>query len=229
MKAKQALAVKNNVAWCEIMSRLHGCESRVENNLWGLNKKAPIYYPDVITLSNEVLTNELLNFIGDTQVEYIKDSYASLQLEEFEVLFEANWIYHELDGKLSSASVSYRKIHSKEELLSWNIASGLEGILLPNILSHPDVSIYANEGEVVTDGFIVNCSGETIGVSNVFSTEDNSDFIWTDIIAVINKNHNGKHIVGYESDEPFVAAVEAGWQSTGNLKVWRLKSESGKN
>jgi hypothetical protein len=223
LKTKQDLAVKNNVVWCEIISRLHGCESRVENNLWGLNKKAPIYYPDVITLSTEVHTNELLNFIGDTQVEYIKDSYASLQLKDFEVLFEANWIYHELDGKLSSGNGSYKKICSDEELLRWNIASSLEGVLHPDILSHPDVSIYANVGEVVTNGFIVNCSGDTIGVSNVFSTEHNSDFIWTDIIEVINQNHNGKHIVGYESDETYIEAVEAGWQSIGSLKVWKLK------
>ncbi|TQR21679.1 hypothetical protein [Psychrobacillus vulpis] len=225
MISKQALAVKNNAEWCEIISLLHRCQTRVENNLWGLDKKAPTYYPDVITLNNDVTNYELLNFIKGTQAEFIKDSYASLKLDEekFKALFEASWIYYDNSKIVSSSKNSYRKIQSIEELLNWNTAAELDGIIQPDILSNTCVSIYANEGEVITAGFIVNISGDTIGVSNVFSTKEDSDSIWTDIVVTINQNHFADHIVGYESNEALIKALNADWERIGKLKVWKLK------
>lgn len=95
LTSKQELAVMNNVVWCGIISKLHGCRIRSGNNLWGLDKKAPTYYPDVITLSNDVCNDEFFNFIEDSQAEFIKDSFSSLKLgDNFELLYEASWIYH---------------------------------------------------------------------------------------------------------------------------------------
>lgn len=222
MKSKQELAVMNNMEWCGIVSRLHGCEIRTEKDLWGLDKRAPIYYPDVITRSKEISLKELASFMQDTQAIYIKDSYGSLQLEKdsFTVLMEANWIYHENREIECSSNSTYRKIQSKEDLFSWNAVSGLEEVLLPNILTNKDVSIYANEGETITTGFIVNDNDDTIGVSNIFSSIENESSIWSDIVRVIHHDYKAKHIVGYESDETLTKALEAGWENIGNLKIW---------
>jgi hypothetical protein len=225
LTSKQELAVMNNAVWCGIISKLHGCRIRSENNLWGLDKKAPTYYPDVITLSNDIGNDEVFNFIGDSQAEFIKDSFSSLKIEEkYESLYEASWIYHKPAIVEDTEKAAYRKISSKEELQCWTSVSGLNGILLPDILSHPDVFVYAKEGDKIIAGFIVNVSGETIGVSNVFSCGDAAASIWRDIVHVTSQNHVGKHLVGYEQDEDLIAAVAAEWEIVGNLKVWRKRN-----
>ncbi len=223
LTSNQELAVMNNAVWCGIVSKLHGCRIRSENNLWGLDKKAPIYYPDVITLSDDLSHEEFLGFIGDSRAEFIKDSYSSLKLEEeeYESLFEASWIYRKPAIIEGIEMAAYRRINTREEFECWTSVSGLDGILLPEILSHPDVAVYANEGDEIISGFIVTISGDTIGVSNVFSTGDAAASIWRDIVHVISQNHVGKHLVGYEQDEDLIAAVEAGWEIVGNLMVWR--------
>ncbi|MFD4818886.1 hypothetical protein [Peribacillus butanolivorans] len=225
MTSKQELAVMNNVVWCGIISKLHGCRIKSGNNLWGLDKKAPTYYPDVITLSNDVCNDEFFNFIEDSQAEFIKDSFSSLKLgDNFELLYEASWIYHKPAIVEDIEKAAYRRIISEEELQCWTSVTGLNGILLPDILFQPDVVVYAKEGDEITAGFIANVSGDTIGVSNVFSSGNAAASIWRDIVHVISQNHVGKHLVGYEQDENLSAAVAAGWENVGYLSVWRKRN-----
>ncbi|TCP29994.1 hypothetical protein EV207_10788 [Scopulibacillus darangshiensis] len=209
------------MAWCQIVSTLHGCHPRMDHQFWGLDQKAPTFYPDVVTKTENVSYEEYLNFTNHRPVEFIKDSFSSLQLPEgeYSVLFNAHWIYHAPVKSGSQKAVKYRPVSSTEDLRLWTTTHGSGDVFTSGILSHPDVTFYANKGDHIESGFIVNVHENTVGVFNVFSTKISSS-LWTDIIQSVSQNHECLHIVGYEQDKDYENAIRAGWENIGDLRVW---------
>lgn len=63
-------------------------------------RRAPLYYPDLVTLTRKNTVS--LDRIDTSAGCSIKDSFASLELDGFDVLFDADWIW--LDAPEATAT-----------------------------------------------------------------------------------------------------------------------------
>ncbi|MDP5277187.1 hypothetical protein [Chengkuizengella axinellae] len=215
-------AVKNNIAWCEIVCDSHGVAHTSKEHLWGVFSKAPKYYPELITKSKYSSVEDINNYINKVTVSSIKDSFANLNLSPlgFEILFNAKWIFHEGVHDSRSLHDKWRVINTEKDLKKWTISSGLVDIIKPDILNENSVKIFMYEQNNAVCGFIANLSANVVGVSNVFTTDHANEELWLDIPDIISTEFPGFPIVGYEHNENLIAANSAGWRSIGSLRVW---------
>lgn len=216
-------AVLNNIIWCGIVSKTHGVGHHSKGHAWGLLSEAPPFYPDIITKSKYVTTQEVVDFIGDKHISSIKDSFSNLAMEPFgfKVLFDAEWIYHPPVSDSESVETVWRVITNEEDLSRWNFAHGSEGIIRPKLLIRDDVKVFINENQDKISGFIANLGANAVGISNVFSTmETTNENLWADIAKVVSTEFPNIHMVGYEQDGDLTSALTYGWESLGSLRIW---------
>ena len=96
-----------------------------------------------------------------------------------------------------------------------------EGIIRPELLSDPTVRVLAvRDEQAVTTGAIINRTGATVGVSNVFTTAATPASAWRDLAAAVGDLFAGVPIVGYEHGNALAAAVESGFEPIAPLRVW---------
>lgn len=72
----------------------------------------------------------------------------------------------------------------------------------------------------VTAGAIINQTGATVGISNVFTTAATRISVWRDLPAVIGDVFPGAPIVGYEHPSALAAATASGFEPIAPLRVW---------
>ncbi|GLX66669.1 hypothetical protein [Paenibacillus glycanilyticus] len=221
MSEKVDAAVLNNIVWCGIVCETHGITATSSEHIWKTTSKSPPYYPDMITSSRHVIVDEVMDIITNKEISGIKDSFANLDLSpyDFELLFTADWIYHEPVVKLESIPSGWIHVTTDNEFAEWNSAHGLENVIKPDLMKRSDVKIYLyrNKGEV--SGFIANLSASAVGISNVFSSAD-IDHTWSDIHHIVASDFPGLPMVGYESGTYLTAALKSGWTFVGPLRVW---------
>lgn len=90
-------AVLNNIDWCQTICETHNNFGTINEMLFGLDKHAPRFYPEVITKSTDTTLKNVKPFIDRGHVTSIKDSYAKLDLSHLGYMkfIEAEWIYTE--------------------------------------------------------------------------------------------------------------------------------------
>ncbi|WP_276353055.1 hypothetical protein [Cohnella caldifontis] len=224
MRAPVDLAVANNRIWCAIVCDSHGIAHDSNERVWGALSKAPPYYPDAITIHPDVTLRDVEDFMENREFASMKDSYANLDLSSrgFNVLFEAEWIYHApaIGMEPAESSWQWHAVASEEDLLPWSVANGTETVIRTDLLRRNDVKIYMREEADGLSGFIASLGGNAIGISNVFSTGRTNESIWTDIVSIVSKQFPGIPMVGYERDDDLAAALASGWTSIGPLRVW---------
>lgn len=81
------LAVAENAAWCDLV-----CRGQFGPLAWTSRTRTPEYYPDAVTLDPAATAADVLPFIDGSAGCSVKDSFATLELPGFSVLFEATWI-----------------------------------------------------------------------------------------------------------------------------------------
>lgn len=218
------LAVLNNIIWCETVGKTHCISSNSNENVWGLQSPAPMFYPDIITSSKNVTTNHVVNFIGNREIKSIKDSFSNVDLAPygFHVLFDAEWIYHPPIAPKRDYPSTWYIVKTKEDLHKWTAAHGTENSIRPELLEQEDVKIYMFEEKGLISGFITNVQSNVVGVSNVFS-QHNFQHLWYTITNIVSYDFPSLIMVGYESGEDLTSALSSGWTSIGPLRVW-LKS-----
>ncbi|MBB3113108.1 hypothetical protein FHS18_005211 [Paenibacillus phyllosphaerae] len=219
-------AVLNNIIWCGIVCETHGLTPISSERIWGLLSKAPELYPDIITSSRQVTSDEVNNFIGNREVISIKDSFANLNMVPygFEVLFDAEWICHDPVAGGDPVHTEWAVVSTEEDFAKWTYASGLQEVLKPTLLERKDVKIFLHEYNGERSGFIANLSANAIGISNVFSNSNIK--IWSDIAPMISRYFPGIKMVGYESGDGLTAALSSGWTTIGPLRVWIRSKDS---
>lgn len=85
-------AARNNAEWCAAMCRTHGVAGAFEGDAWATAERAPLHYPDAVTLEPGSDPDALVARVDTgSPGASVKDSFADLDLRGagFRVLFEA--------------------------------------------------------------------------------------------------------------------------------------------
>jgi hypothetical protein len=217
-------AARNNAEWCDLVCRSHGVDTRVDNRLWASLRRSPPLYPDAVTLSRDVCADEVVRRVDTSPGCSIKDSFASLDLSRygFRVLFEAEWIRRPPGPLDATVGSDWGVVRSVDELWAWAAAHGGGAVFRPELLHHPAVTVLAvRQAGTVVGGAVANASdGGVVGVSNVFTVNDDVDRIWRGAVAAVSAHHRAATLVGYESGADLDAALGVGFVGAGRLRVW---------
>ncbi len=202
--------------------------TRFEGDAWTSATRTPPFYPDAVTLSPAVAAAGVLARIDATAGCSVKDSFASLDLSAhgFRVLFDAEWIVRPSGAAAPApAGPRWERVTDRDAFAQWKRArSGDDGstdVLVYELLEHNAVSVVAaREGERIVAGAILNHSERVVGVSNFFTVDDVAAASWRGLVAFIAAQFPGSTVVGYESGDDLAAALGAGFEVAGPLRVW---------
>lgn len=144
------------------------------------------------------------------------------------VFFEASWIWGE--SELSGGNcLEWRRADSDAELLAWEAgwavgdeeASRYPRQFPPSLMESEDNGFWgAYRGERLIAGCILNLTEPVVGVSNTFALDLSLAEMWSEIPLVAATAYPGRDLVGYERGPDLEAAVSAGFQDIGRLRVW---------
>ncbi|MFI6921901.1 hypothetical protein ACIBIZ_18305 [Nonomuraea spiralis] len=222
-------AVRNNAAWCESMCRAHGRPGAFGPLAWTNPARTPLFYPDAVTLSPEAGAADVLGGIDASSGASVKDSFATLDLPGFDVLFSAEWIHRAAPeaprGPLLAATgdpIAWEVAADAGALREWADAcfsGGAPDLFPPALLDDADVRLLCGRigGDVVC-GAVLNASGTVTGVSNVFASGCDLAAAWAGTVATAAELFPGRPLVGYESDPS--DALAHGFTTLGPLRVW---------
>ncbi|UBU14045.1 hypothetical protein [Nonomuraea gerenzanensis] len=200
----QSEAALDNARWCDLMCRAHGLPGTFTALAWTNPSRTPMYYPDAVTLSPEATAADLLPHIDAGPGASVKDSFATLDLPGFEVLFEAQWIHRDAPAR---SATSWQVVQDEAGLAAWERACGTRGLFRPALLAEARL-VHAPD---LSAGAVLTASGPAVGVSNVFGA-------WDGVVATAAELFPGRPLVGYESDP--APALRHGFTTVGPLRVW---------
>jgi hypothetical protein len=212
------VAAINNAHWCDIVCRSHGLPTIFSAQLWTAPNGSPRLYPDAVTLAPGLPVDSVLGHIDAAPCCSVKDSFADLELsaQGFTVLSEAHWLYHEPALPRGLRQRGWQAVTTDDELERWVAAAALSGIIRSDILRDPSVRVLAvQDSDVVSAGAIINRTGRTAGLSNVFATSTAPALGWRDLPAAIADRFPGAPIVGYEHGSALEAGVDSGFEAIG--------------
>ncbi|MEV4473293.1 hypothetical protein ACFFR3_22470 [Nonomuraea salmonea] len=205
-------AARDNAAWCDLMCRAHGRPGMFAGVAWTNPVRTPPFYPDAVTLSPLATATDVLPHIDAGSGASVKDSFATLDLPGFEVLFEAHWIHRPAPGP---AETTWQVVEDAATLAAWASACDLTDLFTPALLEEPGATIvYARTGDAVTEGAVLTSTGPVVGVSNVFGPSS----AWEGVTAMAAHLFPGRPLAGYEIDPS--DALTHGFTTTGPLRVW---------
>jgi hypothetical protein len=223
MDPRLVVAVRNNACWCDIVCRSHGLPTVLSEQVWTAPRGAPPLYPDAVTLAPGLAADFVLGRIDTSPGCSVKDSFADLDLSGhgFAVLFDARWLFRGPALPRTRPRIGWQLITSDDDLELWVVAAELEGIIRPELLRDPTVRVLAvRDQRALTAGAIVNRTGATVGLSNVFTTASTAALAWRDLPAAVGEAFAGLPIVGYEHGDALAAVAEAGFETIASLRVW---------
>lgn len=204
-RPRVAAAALNNAEWCDAVCRAHGWAGEFGPSAWISPRRAPPFYPDVVTL-DDVVERDVLQAVDLSPGCAVKDSFARWDLtsEGFEVLFEARWIFR--DARPCDVS-------------GWEPLADMAAFGLPEALLGNE-SVLALGGEV---GRVIASRSETVvGLSNLTTTGD-PDEAWASAVTAVTAAFPGLPMVGYERGDGLEAALRQGFEPIGSLRVWLLR------
>lgn len=240
LQATQAAA--NNARWCDAVCRAHGAAGVFQEHLWLSRRPMPRFYPNLVTLTEEASVEAQLaaacelrdSALLDTFA--VKDSFATLDLTPlgFQVLFVATWLWRDAALPLPASvdpGLRWTIITAPADLIVWEAAwNGPPAdpgslpparIFLPPLLTDPDIRfVAAYRDQQVVAGAIANCTGDIVGVSNVFTPAEDALEYWAGCLATISVAFPGLSLVGYERGEELALAQSLGFTAAGPLRVW---------
>jgi hypothetical protein len=221
--ALAGLAARNNADWCDLVCRTHGVDTKFDQDVWVALRRSPPWYPDAVTLREDLSAGDLLPRIDSSRGCSVKDSFASVDLsaDGFQVLFAAEWIYRQPARGPAEPSLGWSVVRTGDELRAWAAAHGGGEIFRPALLDDPAVAILAarSEGELVA-GVIGNRSASVVGLSNLFILATHPGQIWAEASDAVGAHFPGLPLVGYEYGVSLELARQTGFVSVGPLRVW---------
>lgn len=237
--ARAKLCAENNADLYQSVFRAHGIGNQRNAVMWWSEEPAPPYYSNLTTLDPEApkVQSEAIARLKPTlgRSFSVKDGFCRLDLEAsgFRVLFGAAWIWAEPE-QIASRSDNrmpggWRRIGAPAALDAWETAWAAGGsptdirVFPQAILDDPAIVVLGRAGAAGFDaGCIANLSQGTVGLSNVFSAAEPAPTVFEEAALAVSAVAPGLPLVGYESDEALGAAVAAGFEPVGDLRVWLL-------
>lgn len=185
-------AIQNNVTWYRAVLRAHGMPSAVEAHYWSSDAAVPLYYSNLVTLTAEGRTEQVARIrelvaSPPKPVWSFKDSHATLGEAELgplglRVLFDASWYAIKPRGPDQGGfetSARFTAVSDADELRRWEAAwqfssPAPDQITFPSgLLGDPEVTfLTAVHGTQPIGGAILNTSEGAVGLSNVFSLDE---------------------------------------------------------
>jgi hypothetical protein len=221
MDERARTAARNNAAWCGAVWRSHGLPTIHEAGFRATARRAPAMYPDAVTVGPVVAPRAILARIDDSQGCSIKDSFIALDLgaHGYDILFGAEWYWRE-PGPGGPAGDAWSVVGTPAELATWARAHGGGDVFRPALLEDTRVRVLVRRdpGDRVA-GAIASLGAGVVGVSNVFG-HGAADEAWEGLVDAIERLLPGLPIVGYGTGEDLGAAVRAGFDPVGPLRVW---------
>lgn len=227
------LAAANNAAWCDLVCRLHGIEGQLLDEAWTSPQRTPPLFPDAVTLQPDSPVGDLLEQIDTGAGCSVKDSFASLDLtgEGFRMLFEAEWIVRHGTARPSVAPAvnGWEVVDDPHHFAAWERAwrgdgpdgDAAAGVLKAELLADPAVDVVCRrDGDDVVAGAVLHRTNGVVGVSNLFTVGVAVQPAWLGCLALVEAQHPGATVVGYESGEQLEAAFASGFDGAGSLVVW---------
>jgi hypothetical protein len=240
------LAAHNNALWCDAVCRAHDRPGEFHDTLWLTRLGTPRFYPDAVTVAGAEAApaqmEAIADLVGSTrQREWVvKDSFQSLDLNSlgFEALFDAEWVA--LSGPPTDVKhdpLEYRStsVTSKAGLIAWEqswageevnaAAVSAPRVFMPRLLADTNVVFVSIQGDGgIVGGGILNRGAEVVGVSNLFGST--IDMVWRSLTAMAGEFFPGLPLVGYDRGYELAAAHQAGFETVGPLRVWRLRARA---
>jgi hypothetical protein len=240
-----ALAARNNALWCDAVCGAHDRPGEFHDTLWFTRLGAPRFYPDAVTLSGvesaPAQIETIAALVGSTREREwaVKDSFRCLELNSlgFEPLFDAEWVAMNprLPDLRAHPAAEYRSasVTSEAGLIAWEQAWAGEEVnaaaiskpcvFMPRLLTDTNVIFVSIQGDGgIVGGGILNRGAEVVGLSNLFGST--IDMVWRSVAAMAGEIFPGLPLVGYERGYELAAAHQAGFETVGPLRVWRLRA-----
>jgi hypothetical protein len=182
----QRAAVAENAAWCATVCG----GGRWGPRAWTSPFRTPEYYPDAVTLDPAATAADVLPYVDGSAGCSVKDSFATLDLAGFTVLFEATWI---ACGP-GVPEPGWRRVPEHGFPVDATVA----------VLSRGDNLVVAHRGDGVVG--LSNFSGPATG--------------WAGAVAAVASAFPGRPVVGYEHGEALDNALAHSAEPLGPLRVW---------
>jgi len=210
-------AVTNNITWCARVSRGHDVLGQYGDGWWVTLSSAPVHYPDAISLSVDSSVEALPRMVLDRPSAWVKDSYADLDLPGFDTVIEGSWIG--CDPPEPGTDPDWVVVRTPGQLEAWVTAHGDAPSIRADLLTDLDVRVLA----ALVDhrpvaGAIAYRTGDVVGVSNVFLGPSQG---WPGVAGATATCFPGLPLVGWESGGLRSAAVAAGFDELGPMRVLR--------
>ncbi len=195
----------------------------------------PPYYPNAVTLTPDTPVTQLAavrELVAARPTCAVKDSFAALDLSSlgFNVLFEAAWLWRAADAPAPVASSADWAIVSDAQMLArWESAwagqdqppAASERIFTPALLRQSGIMFLARmRAEQIVAVAIANVTGAAIGLSNVFALDGDTEATYAGATALLRSLSPERALVGYERGDDLTAALRAGFEPVGPLRVW---------
>ena len=215
-------AAENNARWCDVVCRAHGIATAMHSAHWAALRRPPEGYPDAVTLRPQAASEDVLRCAQDGPGCAVKDSFAALDLAPlgFDELFRASWIFRAA-ARAHASPEGWTVVAPGAELAEWTGAAGCSEAVGDDVLRDPSVRILAARGrDGLRAGAIANRTGAVVGVSNVFATSMPAGEAWSGIAGALARLFGPLPLVGYERGDALDAALAAGFEPIGSLRVW---------
>ncbi len=236
---RHAAALRNNVHWYDAICESHGVPGERHPAYWINPRKLPPYLSNLITLRDGAHAEAQLAAIRSLSESGagcgVKDAFQCLDLVPlgFRVLFHATWLFHPA-GKpdpRDDSEIQWSVAQTPAELEAWErtwrgTAANAEArehaaIFRPQLLENPDFRFLTGmRGDAAVATAALNCSGDAVGLSNVFSETEDDAQLFPGCVRVARSLYPELPLVGYERDASLVAATAAGLEAVHGLTVW---------
>jgi hypothetical protein len=216
-------AAQNNARWCDLVCRSRGLPTVMSEQLWIAPQGSPRLYPNAVTLAPRMAADVVLRDIDTRPGCSVKDSFADVDLEDhgFIELFEASWFAREAAPPQARPRLRWDVVTTEEELTRWAISADLEGVFGPELLRDSTVRfLVVRDEQGPSGGAIVNRTGATVGLSNVFTTAISPGDLWSDLPAAVGDLFDRLPMVGYEHGDELTLALAGGFETIAPLRVW---------
>ncbi len=217
-------AALNNAHLYQAVCGAHGCRTLRDESMLLCLDAPPRFFGQAVTLARKATSQ-----VSDRVSGGFKDSFHDIEADpaKYKLLFSASWIWKET-GPSALPELYWRKVATDEELIVWEKGWAIDDPdamnqprqFPPSLLDNPDMSFYyVEEDGKPLAGVLFNVSGAVVGISNTWENKLEGD-LWREIGSLAESIFPSLALTGYERDGSLEAAMRAGFETAGPLRVW---------